>query len=69
MDKYQKIAEIVNLFRIIPRLLVALYGLAFYQVSTWFMALEDPTGSQAAFVGTIVGAGAAFFGLYVNSGK
>jgi len=34
--------------------------------TTWFMALEDPTNAQAAFISTIVGAGAAFFGLYVG---
>jgi hypothetical protein len=39
---------------------------AFYSSTTWFMALADPTNSQAAFISTIVGAGAAFFGLYVG---
>ena len=58
-------------FRFRPRaqlLIVALYGLAFYRVMEWFMALNDPSANQAAFVSTIVGAGAAFFGFYVNSG-
>jgi len=32
------------------------------------MALSDPTNAQAAFISTIVGAGAAFFGLYVGKG-
>ena len=32
------------------------------------MALTDPTNAQAAFISTIVGAGAAFFGLYVGKG-
>ncbi len=30
------------------------------------MGLEDPTNAQAMFISTIVGAGAAFFGLYVG---
>jgi hypothetical protein len=43
--------------------------LAFYQVTTWFMAMPDPTTAQASFVSVIVGAGAGFFGLYVGTGK
>ena len=33
---------------------------------TWFMALENPNNAQAGFVSVVVGAGAAWFGLYVN---
>jgi hypothetical protein len=42
--------------------------LVFYKTCTWFMELPDPTNAQAGFVSVIVGAGAAWFGLYVNSG-
>jgi hypothetical protein len=31
------------------------------------MALPEPNNAQAGFVSVIVGAGAAWFGLYVNS--
>ena len=44
------------------------YMYAFYSSTVWFMALPDPTNAQAAFISTIVGAGAAFFGLYVGKG-
>ncbi len=64
----EKIPYYINEWRILPRVMVGLYGYVFWHVSTWFMALADPTASQAAFVSTIVGASAAFFGLYVNSG-
>jgi len=40
----------------------------FYQTCVWFMSLPDPNNAQAGFVSVIVGAGAAWFGLYVNSG-
>ena len=33
------------------------------------MGLPDPNNAQAGFVSVIVGAGAAWFGLYVNSGS
>ena len=42
---------------------------AFYNATQWFMMLDSPTNAQAGFVSTIVGAGAAWFGLYVNSGS
>jgi len=43
--------------------------LAFYNATQWFMSLPDPTNAQAGFVSTIVGAGAAWFGLYVSNSK
>ena len=30
------------------------------------MSLEDPSNAQAGFVSVIVGAGAGFYGIYVN---
>jgi len=33
------------------------------------MGLPIPSASQAAFATTIISAGAAWFGLYVNSGN
>jgi hypothetical protein len=58
--------ELLNRWRIWPRLIITLYGLAFYRTTEWFMALPDPTNAQSAFVSVIVGAGAGFFGIYVN---
>ena len=54
-------------WRIFPRLLITLYGFSFYRTTEWFMQLPDPTNAQSAFVSVVVGAGAAWFGLYVNS--
>ena len=56
-------------WRVFPRLLISLYGLMFYKSAMWFMTLPDPTNSQSAFVSVIVGAGAAWFGLYVGNKK
>ena len=58
--------EWLDKWRIWPRLIISLYGLAFYKTTTWFMELPDPTNAQAGFVSVIVGAGAGFFGIYVN---
>ena len=56
----------LNSWRIVPRLLILTYVAAFYNATQWFMALPDPTNAQSGFVSVIVGAGAGFFGIYVN---
>ena len=63
---YNKLAGLLDKFRVIPRLVMLAYIFAFYTSVKWFMGLEDPTNAQAMFISTIVGAGAAFFGLYVG---
>ena len=60
--------QTLNNYRVVPRLLVLGYAWLMYDVSYWFMVLQDPTGTQAAFVSTLVGVSAAVFGLYTNSG-
>ncbi len=62
-------AKTINDWRIVPRIIIILYGYVFWLVINWFMGLEEPTNAQAMFVSTVVGASSAFFGLYVNSGK
>jgi len=63
------IPEMLDNWRLIPRLLIFMYAIVFYQTMNWFMLLENPNNAQAGFVSVIVGAGAAWFGLYVNSGS
>ena len=64
---YNKTAGLIDKFRFIPRLVMLAYIYAFYKSVTWFMGLVDPTNAQAMCISTIVGAGAAFFGLYVGT--
>ena len=54
-------------WRIFPRLFISMYIYLLYEVTTWFMALPDPNIAQSGLVSVVVGAGAAWFGLYVNS--
>lgn len=61
--------EGLSAWRIIPRLLILSYMIVFYQTCNWFMALPDPNNAQAGSVSVVVGAGAAWFGLYVNGNK
>ena len=69
LPTWYNLAEGFDKWRVFPRLLITLYGYAFYTTTSWFMALPDPTSSQSAFVSVIVGAGAAWFGLYVGGGN
>jgi hypothetical protein len=66
--KLSALAKVTNEFRVIPRLLIATYMYVFLVSVQWFMGLEDPTTQQASFLSVIIGAGSAWFGLYVNSG-
>ena len=67
---YNKVsASAVDKWRVVPRILMVLYGIAFYKCMVWFMSLSDPSMAQAGFVSTVVCAGAAWFGLYVGSGN
>ena len=53
--------------RIFPRVFISVYIYMFYNVAEWFMLLPEPNNAQAGLVSVVVGAGAAWFGLYVNS--
>ena len=57
----------IDKWRIWPRMLITLYGFMFFKTTEWFMSLPEPTAPQSAFVSVVVGAGAAWFGLYVGS--
>jgi hypothetical protein len=59
-------ANFVDRLRLIPRLLMICYGYVFWETTQWFMSLPEPTAPQSAFVSVVVGAGAAWFGLYVG---
>tara|TARA_B100000579_G_C22782308_1_gene829995 strand:- start:1093 stop:1461 length:369 start_codon:yes stop_codon:yes gene_type:complete len=59
--------EYFSRWRIFPRAFITMYIYLLFESANWFMALEDPTTSQAGLISVLVGAGAAWFGLYVNS--
>jgi len=58
--------EKLSAWRIVPRMLILSYMIVFYQTCNWFMNLTDPNNAQAGFVSVVVGAGAAWFGIFVN---
>ena len=71
-NKYQKwidLARAVDQWRIFPRAFITMYIYLLYKVVMWYMALEAPTMEQSGLVSVVVGAGAAWFGLYTGSSK
>ena len=69
-NKFRKgiaLANMIDKWRIFPRIFISVYLFLLYESTVWFMALETPTTDQFGLVSVIIGAGAAWFGLYVRS--
>tara|TARA_B100000683_G_scaffold243933_1_gene253735 strand:+ start:2264 stop:2644 length:381 start_codon:yes stop_codon:yes gene_type:complete len=60
-------ARAVDAWRIFPRIFITTYIYLLYKVVIWYMALEAPSMEQSGLVSIVVGAGAAWFGLYTGS--
>lgn len=61
------LARAVDAWRIFPRIFITTYIYLLYKVVVWYMNLPDPTMEQSGLVSIVVGAGAAWFGLYTGS--
>jgi len=71
-NRYQKwidLANMVDQWRIFPRIFITTYIYLLYRVTVWYMALDAPSMEQSGLVSVVVGAGAAWFGLYTGSSK
>ena len=62
-------AKAVDSWRIFPRIFITTYIILLYKCVIWFMSLDNPTLEQSGLVSIVVGAGAAWFGLYTSSRK
>lgn len=61
--------DILRRFRVFPRLFAIFYMIAMYETLDWAMDVDNLTTQQAGMVSVVVGAAAAFFKFYVDSGK
>tara|TARA_X000000950_G_scaffold284680_1_gene388361 strand:- start:2088 stop:2405 length:318 start_codon:yes stop_codon:yes gene_type:complete len=69
-NRYQgliDLAKAIDSWRIFPRVFISTYIFLLYKVVIWYMNLEAPTMEQSGLVSIVVGAGAAWFGLYTGS--
>ena len=72
VNPYAKIihlAKAIDAWRIFPRVFITTYIFLLYKVVIWYMNIADPTLEQSGLVSIVVGAGAAWFGLYTGTSK
>ena len=68
-QKWIWLSNMVDAWRIFPRAFLSMYMFLLYYCTIWFMELPEPTLEQSGLVSIIVGAGAAWFGLYAGTAK
>jgi hypothetical protein len=70
-NRYQGVidfARMLDYWRIFPRMFITVYIYLLYDVVQWAMSLEAMSTQQSSLVSVVIGSGAAWFALYVNSG-
>ena len=71
-NRYQgliDLAKAIDSWRIFPRVFITTYIILLYKCVIWYMDLEAPTLEQSGLISIVVGAGAAWFGLYTGSSR
>ena len=71
-NRYQgliDLAKAIDSWRIFPRIFITTYIYLLYKVVIWYMNLANPTMEQSGLISIVVGAGAAWFGLYTGTSK
>ena len=66
-QKWIHLARAVDSWSIFPRVFLSVYIFLLYYSTMWFMGLEEPSLEQSGLISIIVGAGAAWFGLYAGT--
>ena len=66
-QKWIHLARAVDSWRIFPRVFLSVYIFLLYYSTMWFMAIDQPSLEQSGLISIIVGAGAAWFGLYAGT--
>ena len=62
-------SNMIDAWRIFPRAFLSVYIFLLYYCTMWFMELDTPTMEQSGLISIVVGAGAAWFGLYAGTAK
>ena len=71
-NRYQgliDLAKAIDSWRIFPRIFITTYIILLYKCVIWYMELPNPTLEQSGLISIVVGAGAAWFGLYTGSSR
>lgn len=70
MDWYttlSKIAQLINEFRLIPRILVFGYGYLLYQHVMWYQTIDNPTTAHSVALTALTGFGSVIFTFYAKT--
>lgn len=62
-------ADVLDAYRVFPRAFIATYMYLLIETAQWFMTIPEPNASQAGLISVVIGAGAAWFGLYTSTGS
>ena len=68
-QKWIWLSNMIDAWRIFPRAFLSVYIILLYKCTIWFMELPAPTFEQSGLISVVVGAGAAWFGLYAGTAK
>ena len=68
-QKWVFLAQAVDSWRIFPRAFLTVYIFLLYYCTMWFMGLAEPSFEQSGLISIVVGAGAAWFGLYAGTSE
>lgn len=65
---HQEVAQIINDYRVIPRLLLLFFGLVLLNSMLWYMELEVRTMQDSGFVSIVAAAFAKLSDWYMKTG-
>ena len=68
-QKWIWLSQMIDAWRIFPRAFLSVYMYLLYYTTFWFMELPEPSFEQSGLISIVVGAGAAWFGLYAGTAK
>ena len=71
-NPWQKViwfSQMIDAWRLFPRAFLSVYMYLLYYTTFWFMDLPEPSFEQSGLISIVVGAGAAWFGLYAGTAK
>ena len=68
-QRYIWFSQMADAYRIFPRAFLSVYMYLLYYTTFWFMDLPEPSFEQSGLISIVVGAGAAWFGLYAGTAK
>ena len=68
-QRWIHLSAMIDAWRIFTRAFLSVYIFLLYYATMWFMDLPDPSLEQSGLISIIVGAGAAWFGLYAGTAK